>query len=334
MCISVLSTAHPEYPFVLISNRDEFINRPTLRANWWDSPNSHVLGGRDTKREERGTWLGITRQGRIAILTNFREKGDTHVDMEKSRGGMPNAFLTVPPETGVSDEDFVQSLLEYGIHDVGGFTMLFGQLQAPGPQPNGHANGTTVNGTSKAHAQLPGLALVSNRTETPKELKRIATTIGETHAVSNSHFGDLTWPKVVHGEQFLRQAIAASVTRGDEEDTFIEHLLDILCQDALPTRKKDEPWDDYVFHMRNSIMIPPAKGSNDEGFTSAEGTNTPTPDVATLGKEAYGTTKQTVILVSKHGRVTFVERTLFEDGKVVAEEDRDRKIVYDIEGWS
>lgn len=329
MCISVLSTAHPEYPFILISNRDEFISRPTLRANWWDPPNSHVLGGRDTKRQERGTWLGITKQGRIAILTNFREKGDTHIDMDKSRGGMPNAFLTVPPEAEVSDEDFVQRLLEYGIRDVGGFTMLFGQLRAPTSYQNGHANGT-----SKDHAQLPGLALVSNRTESTKELKRIATTIGETHAISNSHFGDLTWPKVVHGEQFMRQAIAASVTRGDGEETFIEHLLDILCQDALPTRKKDESWDDYVFHMRNSIMIPPAKGSNSEGASSAEGTNTPTPDAATLGKEAYGTTKQTVILVSKQGRVTFVERTLFEDGKVVAEEDRNRKIVYEIEGWS
>ncbi|KAF2165840.1 hypothetical protein M409DRAFT_67160 [Zasmidium cellare ATCC 36951] len=316
MCISVFSTAHPEYPFILISNRDEFINRPTLRADWWDTPNDHVLGGRDTKRKERGTWLAMTKQGRITILTNFREKGDTHVDMSKSRGGMPNAFLTVAPESEESDEEFVQRLLSYGIHDVGGFTMIFGKLQSPGQHP-----------------QMPGLALVSNRTESTKNLKRIATTVGETHAVSNSHFGDNTWPKVVHGEKLLKEAISSSITFGYNQNTFIEHLFDVLSEDALPTRKKDESWDDYVYYMRTSIMIPPAKGAAGQEISSSEGTSTPTPDQLSLGKEAYGTTKQTVILVNTRGEVTFVERTLFEDGKAVDEKDGDRKIQFPIEPW-
>ncbi|KAK4495798.1 hypothetical protein PRZ48_013066 [Zasmidium cellare] len=333
MCISVLSTAHPDYPFILISNRDEFINRPTLRADWWDPPNEQVLGGRDTKRQERGTWLGMTKQGRIAILTNFREKGDTHVDMSKSRGGMPNAFLTVAPESEETDEEFVQRLLSYGIHDVGGFTMIFGKLRGPVSSQNGHANGTATNGTDTKHAQMPGLALVSNRTESTKDLKRIAKTLGETHAVSNSHFGDTTWPKVVHGEKLLKQTIESSVTHGYGEETLIEHLFTILCEDALPTRKKDEPWDDYVYYMRNSIMIPPAKGAAGQQISASGGPSTPNPDQAILGKEAYGTTKQTVILINKQGEVTFVERTLFEDGKAVAKEDQDRKIQFRIDEW-
>jgi uncharacterized protein with NRDE domain len=131
MCISVFSTAHPEYPFIIISNRDEFITRPTKRADWWDSPNEHVLAGRDLKRVEKGTWLGITKQGRFAVLTNFREEG-VDENGAKSRGGMINTFLTVPPETEETDDHFVQRLLnEVGIHDVGGFTLLFGELRAP-----------------------------------------------------------------------------------------------------------------------------------------------------------------------------------------------------------
>ncbi|CAK4030534.1 Hypothetical predicted protein [Lecanosticta acicola] len=326
MCISVLSTAHPEYPFVLISNRDEFVNRPTARADWWDPPHQYVLGGRDLQRKEKGTWLGITKQGRIAILTNFREEGDFEIDNSKSRGAITNTYLTVPPDSSEKDEEFVQRLMDgVGIHNVGGFTMLFGKLKEP-KEANGQIS-------------MPGLALVSNRTETPSRLDRIATKPNEVHGVSNSHFGDVSWPKVVHGEQLLRQAINASVTRKDSQETFIEHLFDILCVDALPKRKNEEDWDMFVRHMRNSIMIPPAKGQlteqndSDTLRTVDENVQPQTAKVA-AGKGAYGTSKQTVILVSREGKVTFVERTLYDgEGKPVSERERDNKVEFYIEGW-
>ncbi len=57
------------FPFVLGLNRDEFLARPTAPASWW--PDRDLLAGRD--EQGGGTWCGVTRSGRFAFLTNFRE---------------------------------------------------------------------------------------------------------------------------------------------------------------------------------------------------------------------------------------------------------------------
>jgi uncharacterized protein with NRDE domain len=67
--ILVAWQVHARYPIVIAANRDEFHRRPTAAAHWWaDQP--QLLAGRDL--EAHGTWLGITRGGQIAALTNFR----------------------------------------------------------------------------------------------------------------------------------------------------------------------------------------------------------------------------------------------------------------------
>jgi uncharacterized protein with NRDE domain len=71
MCLIVVGwRVHPDYPLVVAANRDEFYTRPTARADFWaDAP--EVIAGRDL--EAGGTWLGITRDGRFAAVTNVRE---------------------------------------------------------------------------------------------------------------------------------------------------------------------------------------------------------------------------------------------------------------------
>ena len=113
MCILLVTTLHPVYPYILLSNRDEFLSRPTARATWWSPRHSHVLGGRDLQRDVRGTWLGITRQGRIAVLTNFREEGEI-VLSKRSRGELPKMFLEVPPDSSEAPEQFARRLVERG----------------------------------------------------------------------------------------------------------------------------------------------------------------------------------------------------------------------------
>ncbi|TKA39155.1 hypothetical protein B0A49_13227, partial [Cryomyces minteri] len=123
MCIALITTAHPSYPLILINNRDEYLTRPTAPAAWWDEPHSHVLGGRDLQRDVRGTWLGITKQGRVAVLTNFREEGQNPSGV-RSRGGIVNAFLTTPPDSQETTEQFAKRLVEEeGVKDVGGFSL-------------------------------------------------------------------------------------------------------------------------------------------------------------------------------------------------------------------
>ena len=321
MCISLISTAHPDYPFILLSNRDEFLNRPTARADWWDSPNQHVLGGRDLQRQIQGTWLAITRDGRIANLTNFRDEG-VEVSRDKSRGGLVNSYVITPPHADPGDESFIRSLVDdFGIHDVGGFTLLFGRLRKPN-------DGNTT-----------GLGMISNRTESSADTKRICTKLGQTNGLSNSHYGDLTWPKVVHGEQLLKQAIGASVSRQDDMDKFVESLFDILSVDTLPRPEQNEPWQSYTRQLRNSILIPPFGGEDIENksadkIAAANGTSTPDHSNVTVGEGAYGTQRQTVILVSTEGGVTFIERSLHEGKRVEPDiSDRDRRFEFKIDGW-
>ena len=327
MCIIILSTTHPKYPFILLSNRDEFLSRPTAAANWWSAPNQDVLGGRDLQRKECGTWLAVTKQGRIAALTNFREDGDQYKAMGKSRGGIVNAYLT--GEMAERPQEFARRLIEeVGVRDVGGFSLLFGELRA--------ANSTS--GT------FPGLCILSNRSASAEDLTNIATKPRESHGLSNSHFGDQSWPKVVLGERLLEEAIAIDLSTGTNQDSFIESLFDILSVDKLPQRRQDEDWDQYVYHMRESILIPPtgvdAAAADRVAAANAQanrsGYDTPDHNKVEVRPEAggYGTQKQTVILVDQSGHVNYVERTLYnQKGVPMAKGEQDRVFHFDIEGW-
>lgn len=73
MCLAAFAlNAHPRFPLVIVANRDEFFARAAAPMAWWpDQP--HVLAGRDLSAG--GTWFGLTRAGRLALLTNVREPG-------------------------------------------------------------------------------------------------------------------------------------------------------------------------------------------------------------------------------------------------------------------
>lgn len=85
MCLIALGwQAHPDFPLVVVANRDEFFERPTEAAHWWpDRPG--LLAGRD--QSAGGTWLGITRDGHFAALTNYRDPLKVRDDAQ-SRGAL------------------------------------------------------------------------------------------------------------------------------------------------------------------------------------------------------------------------------------------------------
>lgn len=71
MCLIFLSyKQNEEYPFIALANRDEFYKRPTFPADYWEE-NPNVLAGKDL--EAGGTWMGITKNGHMAMLTNYRD---------------------------------------------------------------------------------------------------------------------------------------------------------------------------------------------------------------------------------------------------------------------
>jgi len=263
-------------------------------AHWWKSPHEHVLGGRDLHREVQGTWLGVTRDGRVAVLTNFRD--DEHPPQgTRSRGAMVNAFLAEPPANALSTEDFVKKMItEDDVKGVGGFSLVCGRAGEP-------------------------LAVVSNRTPTTECVPWIAGEPGQTAGLSNAAFGDRSWQKVLDGETLMNVAIAESVKEKLTEDHLIKKLLGVLSTDTLPRpegNEKGEGLKTYLRHLRNSIFIPPIggkiteSGNADEIAAAAVKDQPVTVDDHMSG--VYGTHTQTVFLVTHDGHCTFFERSLFQ----------------------
>ncbi len=78
-----------KYKLVLAANRDEFYERPTESAGFWED-HPDILAGRDL--EQMGTWMGVTKTGRFAALTNYRNPRETR-EGKYSRGNIVKDFL-------------------------------------------------------------------------------------------------------------------------------------------------------------------------------------------------------------------------------------------------
>jgi uncharacterized protein with NRDE domain len=90
MCLIVFAwQVIPGSPLIAAANRDEFYARPTAPANWWeDQPD--IYAGRDL--QDGGTWIGITRGGRFAAITNVRAPAERRADAP-TRGTLVSDFL-------------------------------------------------------------------------------------------------------------------------------------------------------------------------------------------------------------------------------------------------
>ncbi|MDR3628539.1 MAG: NRDE family protein [Ignavibacteriaceae bacterium] len=98
MCLLLIAyNNHPLYKVIIAANRDEFYNRPAEPAKFWDDK-PFLLGGKDL--QAGGTWLGITKQGRFAAITNYRSQKDT-ITVRPTRGKIVTDFL-VSKETPVN----------------------------------------------------------------------------------------------------------------------------------------------------------------------------------------------------------------------------------------
>lgn len=91
MCVIVIAiNSHPRFPLIIAGNRDEFYSRPTAPLGFWqDHPD--ILAGRDL--QSHGTWLGVSRKGKIAAVTNYRDPSSLS-SQDKSRGELVKNYLT------------------------------------------------------------------------------------------------------------------------------------------------------------------------------------------------------------------------------------------------
>ncbi len=117
MCLILFAwRSHPQHKLLVAANRDEFYARPTAAAHFWeDAP--HILAGRDL--EQGGSWLGVTRGGRFAALTNIRHP--QAVAGSHSRGLLVRNFL----DSCATPEQFLQAL-QPTLEQYSPFNLLLG----------------------------------------------------------------------------------------------------------------------------------------------------------------------------------------------------------------
>ncbi|MCW5627107.1 MAG: NRDE family protein, partial [Burkholderiales bacterium] len=90
MCLlGIALGVHARYPVVVAANRDEFFHRPAAPAEFW--PDLDILAGRDL--DKGGTWMGLSRRGSLAAITNFRDPSRRH-PAPRSRGLLVRDCLT------------------------------------------------------------------------------------------------------------------------------------------------------------------------------------------------------------------------------------------------
>lgn len=166
MCLIFLAhQVHPEFPLILAANRDEFHNRPAARPHWW-SEAPDVFAGKDLTAG--GTWLGITRSGRLAAITNVRE---------------PHLLKKDAPSRGQLTTDFLNS----ASHPLA----FFEKWEKQFPE---------FNGFNLLLSDGRDMYYLSNRTQGPEKLG--AGIFGLSNAIL-----DTPWPKVRDGKKDFEQAV-------------------------------------------------------------------------------------------------------------------------------
>ncbi len=196
MCTLLLALqTHPHYRLVALANRDEYVSRRSLPlAPWTDAP--EIVGGRDAVRG--GTWLGATKTGRWAALTNIREPHISPPADAPSRGHLVANFL----RGSQSPQQYVHTLKSEN-HRYPGFNLIVG----------------TFTGD---------VWWLCNREPAPQQV-----TPG-IHGLSNARL-DTPWPKVTQGCHALAQLLQQQT--GPVATTEFLQLLDNNApypQDQLP----------------------------------------------------------------------------------------------------
>ena len=161
MCFIVFAyRVHPSYRLIAAANRDEYYERPSAPVAFWeDAPN--VLAGRDLK--EGGTWMGISKEGKFAAITNFRDPRGVKPGAP-SRGHLVSNFLRGSESAASYVDKISQSSQKYN-----GFNLICGDPH--------------------------DLFVYSNRGQIKKLEKGI-------YGLSN-HLLDTPWPKVSKGRNAL-----------------------------------------------------------------------------------------------------------------------------------
>ncbi|RLM73858.1 hypothetical protein C2845_PM15G18670 [Panicum miliaceum] len=233
MCIAAWAwECHPAHRLLLLFNRDEYLYRPTQPAQWWAAgeDSKEILGGRDELGG--GTWMGCTRDGKLAFLTNVREPDS--IIGAKTRGQLPVRFL----QGNHSPLEYATEIAKEA-DQYNGFNLILADVNS----------GTMV--------------YTSNRPGGDPVIQTVAPGL---HVLSNGAI-DSPWPKVLRLGQSFRKYLE---TNGDSEASLKQMVEELMMDTIKPDRSivPDTGVDPEWEYKLSSIFIDTAKGQARYGTRS------------------------------------------------------------------
>ncbi|CAI5756036.1 unnamed protein product [Candida verbasci] len=320
MCIAIATTNHPDYPFILLSNRDEFFKRPTKQTHVHninpnpsitDDDNIKILSPLDLARPEHGTWIGTTSNGKFAVLVNYREvDNQLGVNGEVSRGVLPLDYLS-SNESDIEWKNKLNSRID--LSKIGGFTLLYGHLKIN--QQTGKINPLSIISNRGHYGKIfesetttNGIIGTSCDVKTNEDDDIIAIS-SKTFGLSNSLFNE-PWNKVEIGEKLLDQLIKKAIVEKQSQQEIVTECFKLLSHNTYnPKYLDDNEFDTKLNELKNSIFIPPLL--RNEGYKL---------ESTTIGKY-YGTRTQTVILFDKFGNLNYYEKNIHKSDNLEEKDD-------------
>jgi uncharacterized protein with NRDE domain len=202
MCLLLFAfKAHPTYKLILAANRDEYYDRPTAPARFWDEA-PYLLAGKDLRAG--GTWFGITRNGKIAAITNYRDPSSI-TKGAPSRGEIVSNYLLGP-----EGPDAYLKILAKKADGYNGFNLVLGDRER--------------------------LIWYSNRNGEPHNLSP------GIYGLSN-HLLDTSWPKVSLSKAALSSRISGGKEPSPEALFRILRDGTVPDDDRLPSTGVGLEWE-------------------------------------------------------------------------------------------
>ncbi|KAG9119687.1 hypothetical protein FRC07_005166 [Ceratobasidium sp. 392] len=333
MCVAFWSLTHPDYALILTANRDEFISRPTLAAEWHSfdtepSPSGDldVLSGRDVMAG--GTWLGVNKNGDVAVLTNITELIGK---FETSRGELASSFLKRTPSNSLPNKSGPTHLSQYletisnEQRSYAGFNLL---LFSPRFVSNGSVHYEGAIATNSGG----GGEIVARSLTDVESLCGGVSNANDSARASQAEDETSGWVKISQGKTLFREIIGRKSWKEDE-------LVDELCE-MMSIQNPKPPTTRY--ELRTTISVPPLPVESNAWSKSITPQSVPAsehaaPALQSQKTDYYCTRLTTVILVRRDGQVDFVERDIWQqvEGKpepVKADTTSQRRFRFQIRG--
>ncbi|QWE13451.1 NRDE family protein [Polynucleobacter sp. AP-Titi-500A-B4] len=224
MCLILFAwNSHPDYSLVVAANRDEFYERDTAGIAYWPE-HPHVLAGRDRADVlgSPGTWLGFTKTGKFAALTNVRAPSEKNPDA-RTRGELSLKYLTSKDKPAEFMQENSKSFNHYN-----GFNLLMADLSDP------------------ANAEMHWVSnrMMMGQNIRPRKVFPHQPLDPGVYGLSNAML-DTPWPKVNHRIAAFAQVLAMDHGQLKSADQYLKVLADThhASDHELPNTGVSREWE-------------------------------------------------------------------------------------------